>query len=368
MRDGLIAVTPVCTFGRMAGLTTVGYLRLTPFKGIPLRFYPRFASGLAMIALSVAVLAAPDRMQAVEVGERLALTVQARPVPRPGAGEVLIKVRAAGVNPVDWKSALRRLGMVPGTDVSGTIDSLGEGVTGWKVGEPVLGFARRSGSYAEYAVIPVKGLAKKPKSMTFEQAAGVPIAAETAYRALHEAGRIASGQTILIHGAAGGVGSAAVQIAKAAGARVIGTASPDNHEFLRSLGVDQVIDYRSQKFEDVVKNVDLVLNTVDAETSARSLRIVREGGVLVSIVGPPNAAACAAAKIRCTSPDRSTGPSPAELLAKVGELADAGKFTTFVEQTFSMAEASKAWEKSRTGHARGKLIITVSAGPTMKHQ
>ena len=125
--------------------------------------------------------------------------------------------------------------------------------------------------------------------MTFEQAAGVPIAAETAYRALHEAGKIARGQTVLIHGAAGGVGSAAVQIAKAAGARVIGTASPNNHEFLRSLGVDQVIDYKSQKFEDVVKNVDLVLNTADADTNARSIAVVREGGMLVSIVGPPNA-------------------------------------------------------------------------------
>jgi NADPH:quinone reductase-like Zn-dependent oxidoreductase len=245
---------------------------------------------------------------------------------------------------------------------------VGEGVTDWKAGDPVLGFARKSGGYAEYAVIPVGGLARKPKSMTFEQAAGVPIAAETAYRALHEAGRIAQGQTVLIHGAAGGVGSAAVQIAKAAGARVIGTASPNNHEFLRSLGIDQVIDYRSQKFEDVVRNVDLVLNTADADTNARSIRVVREGGALISVVGPPNAQACAAAKIRCAMPDRSTGPSSAELLAKVGELADAGKFTTFVEESYSMADASKAWEKSRTGHTRGKLIIKVSEGPTMKHQ
>src|SRR6201999_2462351 len=117
---------------------------------------------------------------------------------------------------------------------------------------------------------------------TFEQAAGVPIAAETAYRSLHEAARLRRGQTVLIHGAAGGVGSAAVQVAKAAGARVIGTASPDNHDFLRSLGVDQVIDYRSQRFEEAVRNVDLVLNTVDADTYARSIGVVREGGVLVT--------------------------------------------------------------------------------------
>ena len=320
------------------------------------------------LSFSLAAQAAPEKMQAAEVGEGGALTVQTRPVPRPGANEVLIKVRSAGVNPVDWKSAQRRLGMVPGVDVSGTIDTLGEGVTGWKVGDQVLGFARQSGGYAEYAVIPVNSLAVKPKSMTFEQAAGVPIASETAYRALHEAGKIARGQTVLIHGAAGGVGSAAVQIAKAAGARVIGTASPNNHEFLRSLGADQVIDYRAQKFEDVVKNADLVLNTVDADTNARSIAVVREGGVLVSIVGPPDAAACAAAKIICTRPDRQSGAANADLLARVVELADAGKFKVFVDGTYALADASKAWSKSREGHTRGKLVIQVSEGPTMKHQ
>ena len=143
---------------------------------------------LPLVLISLGAQAAPDKMKAAEVGDGGVLSVQVRPVPRPGVGEVLIRVRAAGVNPVDWKIAMRRLGMVPGTDVAGTIDTLGEGVTGWKVGEPVLGFARQSGSYAEYAVIPVGSLAKKPASMTFEQAAGVPIAAETAYRALHEAG------------------------------------------------------------------------------------------------------------------------------------------------------------------------------------
>ncbi|HEY6123819.1 MAG TPA: NADP-dependent oxidoreductase [Steroidobacteraceae bacterium] len=320
------------------------------------------------LSLSVAAHAAPEKMQAVEVGQGGALSVQTRPVPRPGTGEVLIKVRAAGVNPVDWKSAQRRLGMVPGADVSGTIDMLGEGVTGWKVGDQVLGVARQSGGYAEYAVIPVTTLARKPKSMTFEQAAGVPIAAETAYRALHETGKIARGQTVLIHGAAGGVGSAAVQIAKAAGARVIGTASPNNHEFLRSIGADQVIDYKTQRFEDVVKNVDLVLNTVDADTNARSVSVVREGGILVSVVGAPNPAACAAAKIRCGRPDRETGAPPADMMAKVVELADAGKFKVHVDGTYTLADAAKAWVKSREGHTRGKLIIQVSEGPTMKHQ
>ena len=323
---------------------------------------------LSALALCAAVEAAPDKMQAVEIGSDGSLTVQWRSVPRPNAGEVLLKVRAAGVNPVDWKVAPRRVGMVPGTDVAGVIDTLGEGVNGWKVGEPVLGFARGSGSYAEYAVVPLTSLARKPKSMTFEQAAGVPIAAETAYRALHESGGIKSGQTVLIHGAAGGVGSAAVQIAKAAGARVIGTASPNNHEFLKSLGADAVIDYRTQKFEALVKDADIVLNTVDAATNARSIGVVRPGGVLVSIVGSPNLAACAAAEIRCRRPNRETGAPTADLLERIAELADAGKFRVHVEATYPMAETAKAWMKSREGHTRGKLVIQVSPGPTMKHQ
>jgi NADPH:quinone reductase-like Zn-dependent oxidoreductase len=328
----------------------------------------RFLPILAALTLCAAVQAAPDKMQAVEVGSDGTLSVQWRSVPRPNAGEVLLKVRAAGVNPVDWKVAPRRVGRVPGTDVAGVIDTLGEGVNGWKVGDQVLGFARGSGSYAEYAVVPLASLGRKPKSMTFEQAAGVPIAAETAYRALHEAGGIKSGQTVLIHGAAGGVGSAAVQIAKAAGARVIGTASPNNHEFLKSLGADEVIDYRAQKFEDAVKNADLVLNTVDAATNARSIGVVRAGGVLVSIVGPPNLAACAAAKIRCARPDRETGAPIADLLEHIAELADAGKFKVFVDAAYPMQEAVKAWVKSRERHVRGKLVIQVSPGPTMKHQ
>jgi NADPH:quinone reductase-like Zn-dependent oxidoreductase len=156
------------------------------------------------------------------------------------------------------------------------------------------------------------------------------------------------------------VGSAAVQIAKAAGAQVIGTASANNREFLRSIGVDYFFDYRAQKFEQAFNNVDLVLNTANAETNARSIGIVRKGGTLVSVVGAPDAAACAAAEIRCVRPDRSTGASSADLLARVGDLADAGKFTVYVEAVYPMAEAAKAWEKSREGHTRGKLIIRVS--------
>jgi NADPH:quinone reductase-like Zn-dependent oxidoreductase len=320
----------------------------------------RFTLIGAAMAMCAAAQAAPEKMQGVQVGEGGTLSVREMPVPQPGAGEVLIKVRAAGVNPVDWKSAGGRVGQVPGSDAAGVIDTLGAGVSGWKVGDEVLGVARQSGSYAEYAVVPVSVLARKPSALTFEQAAGVPIAGDTAYRALHEAGNIKAGQKVLIHGAAGGVGSAAVQIAKAAGAQVIGTASSNNREFLQSIGVDYFFDYRAQPFEKAFNNVDLVLNTANAETNARSIGIVRKGGTLVSVVGPPDEAACAAAKIRCVRPDRSTGASSADLLARVVELADAGKYRVYVEAIYPMAEAAKAWEKSRDGHTRGKLIIRVS--------
>jgi NADPH:quinone reductase-like Zn-dependent oxidoreductase len=333
-----------------------------------MRFALATGFGLILGASVGTVIAAPEKMQAVEVGMDGRLSVQTRPVPKPGAGEVLVRVRAAGVNPVDWKIAARRVGLVPGADVAGTIDSLGEGVSGFAVGDAVLGWARQSGSYAEFAVVPVNSLAKKSKSLSFEQAAGVPIVGETAYRSLHEAVQLGKGQTILIQGAAGGVGSAAVQIAKAAGARVIGTASPNNHEFQRALGADQLIDYRSQRFEDVVKNVDVVLNTVDSETATRSIKVLREGGTLVSIAGSPDPAACAAARVICTRPNRDTGASNADMLARLMDLADAGKLTVNVEEVFAMADAARAWEKNRNGHTRGKLVIRVSAGPTMKHQ
>jgi NADPH:quinone reductase-like Zn-dependent oxidoreductase len=322
---------------------------------------------IILAGMSVAS-AAPSTMQGVRVNADGSLSVVEMPVPQPARDEVLIKVRAAGVNPVDWKTASGRVGQVPGTDASGVIDTLGEGVTGWKVGEPVIGFARQSGSYAEYAVIPVHSLARKPKAMTFEQAAGMPIAAETAYRALHEAGGLQKGQTVLIHGAAGGVGSAAVQIARAGGAHVIGTASANNLEFLKSIGADRAIDYTAQKFEDEAKNIDLVLNTANAETTARSIAVLRPGGVLVTIVGGTDAAACEAAKIRCARPDRTTGATNADQLARVVALADAGQFKVFVDGVYPMSDAAKAWDRSREGHTRGKLIIQVTAGPTMKHQ
>jgi NADPH:quinone reductase-like Zn-dependent oxidoreductase len=186
------------------------------------------------------------------------------------------------------------------------------------------------------------------------------VVGETAWRSLVTVGNLQKGQRVLIHGAAGGVGSSAVQVAKAKGAYVIGTASARNHEFLKSLGVDEVIDYNTTRFEDKVKDVDLVLNTANAETNTRSVGVVKKGGMLVSVVGPPPAEACATAGIRCGG----IGSVNGQMLNELVELANAGKFRVSIERTMPLAEAAAAWEQSRAGHTRGKIVLQVAAPST----
>jgi NADPH2:quinone reductase len=295
------------------------------------------------------------------------------PTPEPGPKQVRVAIHAASLNFPDILIVQNKYHFkpeppfVPGSEYAGVIEAVGAEVKGLKAGMSVAVIGG-TGGFGTHAVADANRVQPLPPGFPFEDGAAFAFTYGTSHHALIDRAALKAGETVFVLGAAGGVGTAALQIAKAAGARVIGTASPNNHEFLRSLGADQVIDYRSQKFEDVVKNVDLVLNTADAATTARSIAVVRSGGTLVSIVGPPDAAACAAAKIRCARPDRETGASNADMLARVVELADAGKFKVFVDGTFSLADASKAWDKSREGHTRGKLIIQVSEGPTMKHQ
>ncbi len=186
--------------------------------------------------------------------------------------------------------------------------------------------------------------------MSFDEAAGIPVVAETAWRAVVSTGEVKKGQKVLIHGAAGGVGSSAVQIAKARGAYVIGTASARNHAFLKSLGVDETVDYTATRFEDKVKDVDVAINTADADTNARSIGVVKKGGILVSVVGAPDAAACSKAGIRCAI----TGPVTGQMLPNVVELANAGQFKVSVDQRLPLAEAGKAWEDNRTGHTAAR--------------
>lgn len=314
------------------------------------------------------VLAA-GTMQAGVISEGR-ISIESVPIPEPGPGQVRVKVKAASVNPVDWKIAARA---APGTkqtagrDFAGVIDAVGPvaaagdsgssgpsatGPSKWKVGDAVIGIAA-AGSYAEYALASADAIAPKPTRMSFEEAAGIPIVAETAWRALVTVGDVKKGQRVLIHGAAGGVGSSAVQIAKAKGAYVIGTASARNHEFLKSLGADQVIDYNTSRFEEQVKNVDVVLNTANAETNVRSVPVVAKGGILVSIVGPPPADACTAAGIRCADAGRVNG----QMLPAIVDFANQGQFHVSVEQKLPLSDAAKAWDLSRAGHTRGKIIL-----------
>ncbi len=248
---------------------------------------------------------------------------------------------------------------IAGRDLAGVIDAVGDANGPWKKGDAVIALAQ-SGSYAEYALASTNAIARKPTKMSFDEAAGMPVVAETGWRAVVTVGEVKKGQRVLIHGAAGGVGSSAVQIAKARGAYVIGTASARNHAFLKSLGVDETIDYTTARFEDKVKDVDVVVNTADADTNARSIGVVKKGGILVSVVGAPDAAACSKAGIRCAI----TGSVNGQMLPNVVELANAGQFKVSIERRLPLAEANKAWEENRTGHTRGKIVLEVAAEPT----
>jgi NADPH:quinone reductase-like Zn-dependent oxidoreductase len=284
--------------------------------------------------------------------------IQSVPKPDPQAHQVRIKVRAASVNPVDWKQAARASPgshFIPGRDLSGVIDAVGDSAGPWKVGQAVMAIAT-GGSYAEYALAPVDALAAKPKRLSFEEAAGLPVAGETAWRALVTIANLQRGQRVLIHGGAGGVGSAAVQIARARGAYVIATASPSHNELLRSLGADQILDYHGVRFEGKPKDIDVIFNTVNAETGAGSIPVLKPGGILVSVGGSAPTEQCAAAQIRCAV----TGPVTGELLGALSELADEGKLRVHIEQQFPLAEAAKALELNRQGHTGGKIILEVS--------
>jgi len=288
------------------------------------------------------------------------------PKPQVGPGEVLIRVHAAGVNPVDWKVrtgyAKDRLKytmpFIPGWDVSGVVEATGSGVARLKTGDEV--YSRpdiaRDGAYAEYIVVKESEVALKPKSIDHVHAAAIPLAALTAWQALFDGAKLSAGQTILIHGAAGGVGSFAVQFAKLKGARVIGTASERNHDFLKSLGADETIDYTTTKFEDVVHGVDAVLDTITGETADRSFQVIKKGGVYVSVLMPPSQENAAAHGVRAVH----TFVQPnVEQLDEIAKLVDSGKLKLTIEEVFPLAKARAAQESNATGHTRGKIVLRV---------
>lgn len=291
-----------------------------------------------------------------------ALRIQYVPTPTPAAGELLVRVRHASINPVDWK--LQDAGRlpdpaVPGGDLSGEVVAIGAGVEGYACGTAVAGIADpmgRGGSYAEYALVRAEDATIAPARYTPAEAAAYPTVAIAAWRHLIAAAELQPGERVLVHGGAGGVGSMLVQMAKARGATVIATASARNHDYLRELGADEVIDYTRTRFEDVVKDVDVVIDTVDGDTLTRSPAVLRDGGRLVSLLGAVPPELCADGRIRCPLPppwDVRAG------LDYAAPLIAAGKLRVSIEQEFALDAANEAQARSRSGRTRGKLVLTM---------
>jgi len=310
-------------------------------------------------------------MKAVRVhayGGPEVLTYEDAPRPEPRRGEVLVAVHAASVNPVDWKARAGyikdyvkyTLPMTPGVDFSGVVAAIGAGVSGVAIGDEVYGqqdWTNPNGSYAEYLPVGASQIAAKPRTVDHVRAAAVPLVAPTAWQALFAADAIdpKPGTTILINGAAGGVGSFAVQLAKWAGATVIGTGSAGNEQFLRELGVDRFIDYAREPIDSAGK-VDAVLDMVGGETQAQLWSVLKPGGVLASTVGPP---ADAPGKPEGARGVAVMGNAAIPQLSRIAKLIDQGAIKPIVSEVFPLAKAHKAQELSQTGHVRGKIVLRV---------
>lgn len=290
------------------------------------------------------------------------------PSPVPAPGQIRLRVLGMGVNPVDWKireGLVRKripvpLPAVPGGDVSGVVDSLGEGVSGVRAGESLIAYIGLLGAYQTHVVIDPAIAAPKPANLDAVAAAAIPLAGLTAWQALHEHGRVAAGQRVLIHGAAGGVGAFAVQFARHAGAQVVGTASPANHDYVRSLGAARVIDYRAGELDQLDGGFDLVLDTIGGETGAKSLRWLRRGGTHAGIAPPPEVLVQGAqdAGLRIVPVLVHTdGPS----LRAISALVESGAVRVTIAGRFPLAEAGRAHEFAKAPHAPGKVVLTAEA-------
>ena len=311
--------------------------------------------------------AAADTMRAVrfhEYGPSSTLVLDEVPRPEPAEGEVLVRVRVAGVNAIDWKfragylQAFMPLELphTPGLDVAGVVEQVGPGVAGFSVGDEVFG--RGSGTYAEYAVAPIVTLAHKPAGITFEQAATLPVGGVTAWVGLFDAAHLEAGQRVLVHGAAGGVGSLAVQLAHWKGAYVIATTSAANVAFVTSLGADEVIDYTAVQFEDAVSEMDVVYDAVGGDVTGRSWSVLKKGGILVVVAGglDPEAAEQRGVRTSNVQPPAVTTP----ILEELARLVELGALVAPVGTSFPVARAAEAHAASETGHGRGRIVLRVS--------
>jgi NADPH:quinone reductase-like Zn-dependent oxidoreductase len=314
----------------------------------------------------------PPTMKAIVIheygGPEVLKYETAAPVPEPKENQVLVKVIAAGVNPVDAAIPSGKyakmfgitLPVVPGYDIAGTVAKIGAKVTRFNVGDAVYAYPMWGGGYAEYDVVDEAETALKPKSISFVDAAGVPLAALTAWQALIDNCKIDKGQTVLIHGGSGGVGSLAVQIAKTRGAKVIASASTPNQDLLKELGADVAIDYTKQKFEDVAHDVDVVLDCVGKDTLQRSYGVVKKGGIIATIAGRLDQAELDKHGIR----GAQIGVRPnGQELTEIARLIDEKKIKPLTGAVMSLTDAAKAQAQAATRHNRGKIVLKIADEP-----
>src|SRR6476660_3476754 len=314
-----------------------------------------------------------ERMKAVQIhnyGGPEVLQYEDAPRPEPQPGEVLVRVHAAGVNPIDWKVREgqmkdfwpHKFPLILGWDVSGGIKEVGPGPAAagrFKIGDEVYSLPdpTRNGAYADYIVVREPELALKPNSLHHIRAAAVPLGALTAWQSLFDTAQLQPGQRVLIHAGSGGVGHFAVQLAKWKGAYVFATASTKNQDLLRELGVDEPIDYTQQRFEDVARKIDIVLDTIGGETQERSWSVLKKGGNLVSLVQPPSEENAKEFGVRAVFVGGQ--PNGAQL-AEIAKIIDSGKLAPIIDRIFPLSEARRAHELSRSGHTRGKIALRVS--------
>jgi NADPH:quinone reductase-like Zn-dependent oxidoreductase len=292
------------------------------------------------------------------------------PRPKPQADEVLIRVHAAGVNPIDWKVREghmkdfwpHKFPLILGWDLSGVVEQLGPGLAAagrFKIGDEVYSLPdpTRDGAYADYIVVRQSELALKPNSLHHIRAAAVPLAALTAWQSLFDTAQLQPGQRVLIHAGSGGVGHFAVQLAKWKGAYVFATASTKNQDLLRKLGVDEPIDYTQHRFENIARKIDIVLDTLGDETQERSWSVLKKGGVLVSLVQPPSEEKAKDLGVRAAL--LGAQPSGAQL-GEIAKIIDSGKLAPVIDRILPLSEARRAHELSEAGHTRGKIALRVS--------
>lgn len=303
-------------------------------------------------------------MKAVRIhayGASNVLTLEDIPTPRPGDGEVLVKIQAASINPIDYKiregKVKQPLPMTMGRDLSGVVEDLGANVTGFAKGDAVFGLLGRDrGSYADYVATRVDVLAAKPKNLGHDEAAAVPLAAITAFQGMVDHGGMRAGQRVLIHGGGGGVGHIAIQIAKARGCWVATTISGRDKDFVLGLGADKAIDYRTERFEDQLSDLDLVYDLIGGETQARSFAVLKPGGALISTLQEPDREKAREKNLRTA---HYMADANRRELSDIAQLIEAGKIKPHVAARFALADAAKAQDKLEKEHVQGKIVLTI---------